>query len=105
MPSRSSEIGRPPTVRDADFSSKWKVPHWKSVNTTAFAGTEPESVYFYITDEWATTLPRCTLDALTYSGAHYSVAFMMCSRSRRCLDGSDGRDLDSAGAESCLGLS
>jgi hypothetical protein len=23
-----------------DFSSKWKVPHWKSVNTTAFSGTD-----------------------------------------------------------------
>ena len=22
-------------VRHGDFSSKWKVPHWKSVNTTA----------------------------------------------------------------------
>jgi len=23
-------------VRDGDFSSRWKVTHWKSVNTTAF---------------------------------------------------------------------
>ena len=31
---------------------------WSPLNTTAFAGTEPESVCFYITDEWATTRPH-----------------------------------------------
>ena len=25
-----------PLVRDADYTSKWKVTHWKSVNTRAF---------------------------------------------------------------------
>jgi hypothetical protein len=30
---------RGPLVRNADFSSKWKVTHWKSVNTTAFVST------------------------------------------------------------------
>jgi hypothetical protein len=25
------------SVRDADFSSKWKVTHWKSVSTSAFS--------------------------------------------------------------------
>jgi hypothetical protein len=29
------------SVRDADYSSKWKVIHWKSVNTTAFLRTFP----------------------------------------------------------------
>jgi len=24
-------------------SSKWKVPHWKSLNTTAFTGTDPRN--------------------------------------------------------------
>jgi hypothetical protein len=40
--------------READFLSMWKVINWKLVNTRAFPGTEPESFYFYITDQWAT---------------------------------------------------
>jgi len=32
-------------VRDAnDYSAKWKVPHRKSVNTTAFLGTYPRGL-------------------------------------------------------------
>ncbi len=32
-------------VREADSSSKWKVPHWKSVNPTAFAVTDSKDIY------------------------------------------------------------
>jgi hypothetical protein len=31
---------RGPLVRDADYTSMWKVTHWKSVNTTVFLGTD-----------------------------------------------------------------
>jgi hypothetical protein len=40
----SRELGFSPErlhVRIADYSSKWKVTHWKSVNTTAFFRTDP----------------------------------------------------------------
>ena len=30
-------------LRHADYSSKWRVTHWKSVNTNAFIGTNPEN--------------------------------------------------------------
>jgi len=29
------------SVRDADYTGKWKVIHWKTVNTTAFLVTSP----------------------------------------------------------------
>jgi hypothetical protein len=32
-----------PNVRIGDFSSKWKVPHWESVNPTAFTGRDPQN--------------------------------------------------------------
>jgi hypothetical protein len=36
----SVSTGGDPLVRVADYSSKWKVPHWKSVNTSAFMRTK-----------------------------------------------------------------
>jgi hypothetical protein len=34
----SVDAGLQSLVRQGDSSSKWKVPHWKSVNPTAFYG-------------------------------------------------------------------
>jgi hypothetical protein len=35
---------KPAIVRHGDSSSKWKVPHWKSMNTTAFSGSNPTPI-------------------------------------------------------------
>jgi hypothetical protein len=37
-PSSCSAVPTP--VRIADYTSKWKVRHWQSVNTSAFPGTD-----------------------------------------------------------------
>jgi hypothetical protein len=48
----------------ATFRPKWKVPHWKSVNTSPFVGSNPENVWNLILDEcidlWATVEPSVT---------------------------------------------
>jgi hypothetical protein len=34
-----------PLVRNADYTSMWKVTHWKSVNPTAFMRTNEERLW------------------------------------------------------------
>jgi hypothetical protein len=54
----STSVPNGPTVRVADYTAKWKVIHWKSVNTTAFP------LPIHISRRWRARTPLGSLSAI-----------------------------------------